>query len=84
MKRQQATAATRIGTLPINPGGPGVSGQDYVDSFDDTGLEGFDIVGWDPRGSGESTPVKCFSAKDTDLLTSNSIRRPTRTRRIRL
>ena len=66
MKRQQATAATRIGTLFINPGGPGASGQDYVDSFDDTGLEGFDIVGWDPRGSGESTPVKCFSAKDTD------------------
>lgn len=66
MRRKQATASNRIGTLFINPGGPGASGQDYVSQFATTGLERFDILGWDPRGSGESTPAQCFSLADTD------------------
>jgi len=45
--------------LFINPGGPGGSAQDYVESFNAYGLHGFNIVGLDPRGSGESTPVVC-------------------------
>lgn len=68
MKRKKATVSPRIGTLFINPGGPGASGQGYVDGFRSTGLERFDIVGWDPRGSGESTPVKCFGLAETDAL----------------
>jgi pimeloyl-ACP methyl ester carboxylesterase len=54
----------RIGSLFVNPGGPGDSGVAAVtergESLD--GLTGgrFDIVGWDPRGSGASTPVSCF------------------------
>ena len=51
----------RIGTLLINPGGPGFGGSDYAlfatQIFDIDLLERFDIVGWDPRGTGESTPV---------------------------
>ncbi|WP_028708800.1 alpha/beta hydrolase [Propionicicella superfundia] len=68
MTRRAATAGPRIGTLFINPGGPGASGQDYVDSFQTTGLERFDIVGWDPRGSGESTPVTCYGTSETDAF----------------
>jgi pimeloyl-ACP methyl ester carboxylesterase len=68
MKKKQATASPRIGTLFINPGGPGASGQDYVDGFRSAGLEQFDIIGWDPRGSGESTPVQCFGTAETDAL----------------
>lgn len=66
LKKRTATATPRIGSLFINPGGPGASGQNYVDSYETKGLEGFDIVGWDPRGSGQSTPVKCFGLAETD------------------
>jgi pimeloyl-ACP methyl ester carboxylesterase len=65
----------RIGSLLINPGGPGGSGIDtavYL-SFGQ-GLGGlpteitnrFDIIGFDPRGVGRSDPIKCISAADQD------------------
>ncbi|WP_329343843.1 alpha/beta hydrolase [Streptomyces sp. NBC_01352] len=53
----------RIGSLLINPGGPGGSGVGFAfsapDSFSPALLERFDIVGFDPRGVGLSNPVKC-------------------------
>jgi pimeloyl-ACP methyl ester carboxylesterase len=63
--RQPATG-TRLGSLLVNPGGPGGSGYDFVkDSVDyatDTRLQaGFDIVGFDPRGVSRSTPVTCYT-----------------------
>jgi pimeloyl-ACP methyl ester carboxylesterase len=55
----------RIGSLFVNPGGPGDSGVDAVASRGealDTITGGrFDVVGWDPRGSGGSTSVSCFA-----------------------
>ena len=54
-----ATASKRRGALFLNPGGPGGSGVEMVQGFDHQGLEGYDLVGWDPRGVGESTPVQC-------------------------
>lgn len=63
-------AGTAIGTLFINPGGPGASGielvsyADYI--FGSRVLQNYDIVGWDPRGVGESSPVECFDS-DADL-----------------
>lgn len=60
VRRKAATRTPRLGTLFINPGGPGASGKDEVATFDNKGLEQYDIVGWDPRGVGDSTPVKCY------------------------
>ncbi|MGV8910233.1 MAG: alpha/beta hydrolase [Propionicimonas sp.] len=60
MRRKAATKSPRLGTLFINPGGPGASGKELVGRFDTAGLEQYDVVGWDPRGTGHSTPVKCF------------------------
>jgi pimeloyl-ACP methyl ester carboxylesterase len=66
LARRPATAEPRLGSLFINPGGPGGSGREYVGFFDAEGLESYDVVGWDPRGVGASTPVRCFGAGDLD------------------
>lgn len=59
-----------IGTLFVNPGGPGASGIDYAGSvamsWDKKILDKFDIVGWDPRGVGESTAVDCLTDAELD------------------
>ncbi|MBX3099193.1 MAG: alpha/beta fold hydrolase [Salinibacterium sp.] len=62
--RKTATG-TRLGSLLVNPGGPGGSGYDFIrDSVDyatDARLQSsFDIVGFDPRGVNHSTPVTCY------------------------
>ena len=59
----------KIGTLFVNPGGPGASGQQFaagaVFALGPALLRKFDVIGWDPRGVGESTPVRCL---DTDQM----------------
>ncbi len=55
--------AERIGSLLINPGGPGASGLDYARTpgvVSDEILAAYDLVGFDPRGVGASTPVECL------------------------
>lgn len=66
LAKRVATAQPRLGTLFVNPGGPGGSGRGYVGSFDTRGLEAYDVVGWDPRGVGASTPVRCYGSGDLD------------------
>jgi len=55
----------RVGALLVNPGGPGVPGIDYASrasaAFGDEVTAAFDIVGFDPRGVGASTPLECAS-----------------------
>lgn len=63
----------KIGSLVINPGGPGESGVDaaasIVESISPTVRQHFDLVGFDPRGVGASTPaVWCNSDADNDRL----------------
>jgi pimeloyl-ACP methyl ester carboxylesterase len=64
--KRPATSSKRLGSLIINPGGPGGSGVGYVGYFNATGLDSYDIVGWDPRGVGRSTPVECFGTDELD------------------
>ena len=59
----------RIGSLFVNPGGPGGLGTELAYAapyfLGDEVLDRFDVVGFDPRGIGYSANVKCFrSARD--------------------
>src|SRR6478735_1902289 len=61
----------RIGSLVINPGGPGVEYAQYASFvFSPAVRAAYDIVGFDPRGIGASSPVQCLSNSDMDLLFS--------------
>jgi pimeloyl-ACP methyl ester carboxylesterase len=80
----------RVGSLIVNPGGPGGSGVDYAANassyFGSELQQVFDIVGFDPRGVGDSTPVQClpddaldaFVASDPDPDNAQEIRRSDR------
>lgn len=62
VRRPAGDPAQRIGTLVMNPGGPGASGVRRVRRgfvVSDEVAARFDIVGFDPRGVGASTPVQC-------------------------
>jgi pimeloyl-ACP methyl ester carboxylesterase len=70
IKRRQATVPSeRIGSLLVNPGGPGFGGSSLADDaayyFSENLLNRFDIIGWDPRGTGLTTPaVDCVDSFD--------------------
>ena len=57
---------SRLGTIFLNPGGPGGSGVYFVVNmgsalFSDQVRARFDIIGFDPRGIHRSAPLKCFT-----------------------
>ncbi len=69
--KQPAKSGKPLGTIFVNPGGPGASGYDFVAESVSSAAgrdlqDAFDIVGWDPRGVGRSTPVRCFSDAEMD------------------
>lgn len=66
--RVRATATPRLGSLFLNPGGPGGSGLDLLAGFPTQGLERWDLVSWDPRGVGRSTAVRCSDDASLDRL----------------
>ncbi|RYV51504.1 alpha/beta hydrolase [Pengzhenrongella frigida] len=74
VKRAPATAGDPMGSLLINPGGPGASGVDLVDSvvtsFGEDVLAQYDVVGFDPRGVAASNPVTCLDDAAKDALLS--------------
>lgn len=57
----------KLGTIFYNPGGPGAPGR-FAPPLTPAVHERFDIVGFDPRGVGASTPIQCFS-DPSDLAT---------------
>ncbi len=64
----------RIGSLLVNPGGPGGSGVEFVRAAGESGQfptslrKRFDIVGFDPRGVNASTEIRCIDNLDPQAL----------------
>jgi pimeloyl-ACP methyl ester carboxylesterase len=60
----------RIGSMLINPGGPGDTGIGLVQglgaAIDTWGGGRFDVVSWDPRGTNASTHIRCFSSQRSE------------------
>jgi pimeloyl-ACP methyl ester carboxylesterase len=67
--RHKATGS-RIGSLLINPGGPGASAvgflKDTYTSYPSTLRQHFDLAAFDPRGVGLTAPVRCLSTTQLD------------------
>ncbi len=69
VRHRAVDPAQRIGTLLVNPGGPGYGGSglayDAESTYGQDLLDRFDIIGWDPRGTGYSDPtVNCIDDYD--------------------
>jgi pimeloyl-ACP methyl ester carboxylesterase len=72
LRQKASQPARKVGSLVLNPGGPGASGTEAAASVaKDVGPsevgKRFDVVGFDPRGVGASKPaIQCFTPQERD------------------
>ncbi|MFD9982781.1 alpha/beta hydrolase [Streptomyces massasporeus] len=75
LTRKKATGpGKRLGSLLVNPGGPGGSAIGYVQAYAGIGYPAevrarYDMVAVDPRGVARSEPVRCLDGPDMDTYT---------------
>ena len=67
--KKRSASGESVGPLLVNPGGPGFGGSSLANDamyyFSKTLLDAFDIIAWDPRGTGLTTPsVDCVDDYD--------------------
>lgn len=76
---QTSVPGKRRGIMALNPGGPGGPGLDFplmaANDLDRAVTEQYDLVGFDPRGVGQSTPLTC-GLGGTDLAYPRPNRTP--------
>lgn len=69
--KHPAESGSPLGTLFVNPGGPGASGASYIADYVDGAVAApvraqYDVIGWDPRGVGGSSAVVCLDDAGLD------------------
>ena len=68
---------TRLGSLVFNPGGPGASGVDFAAHPDQIVgrpvRRAYDVVGFDPRGVGRSSPIDCVDDSALDAFIGTEV-----------
>jgi pimeloyl-ACP methyl ester carboxylesterase len=69
-RRPATDQAAKVGVLLVNPGGPGGSGIETVQAgvLPRAITDRFDVVGFDPRGVGQSSGLQCPLGPDTPYL----------------
>jgi pimeloyl-ACP methyl ester carboxylesterase len=79
MRIRASDQAHRIGSLLVNPGGPGGSGLELVANMQKTWSSTdlsrrFDLVGFDPRGIGASQPaIRCLTGPQQDAVRASDL-----------
>ncbi|MEJ7585698.1 MAG: hypothetical protein WKF43_16815, partial [Acidimicrobiales bacterium] len=72
VRRPARVPGRRLGSLLVNPGGPGGSAVEFVrrvaSRLDDEVQDRFDVVGFDPRGVGRSAPLDCAGEREMYLV----------------
>lgn len=75
--RLRTTGSKRIGSLLLNPGGPGASGVNYLKAAYSAITEpvraNYDLVSFDPRGVGKSKPIDCVTDGQLDEFLSADV-----------
>jgi pimeloyl-ACP methyl ester carboxylesterase len=71
IRRPAGDPARRVGSLFFNPGGPGEPGVSFLrdlagsdSTLPKTLTDRFDLVSWDPRGTGNSAGIRCIPASE--------------------
>ncbi len=75
LRHQASNKSKRLGSLVVNPGGPGGSGADYAYGWDSIVSKAisdrYDIVGFDQRGVSLSDPIRCLTDAQEDAFLSS-------------
>lgn len=83
LRKVATDSSQRIGSLIVNPGGPGASAMSFTSQLALLGYAKalnvrFDLVGFDPRGTGSSLPlIECQTDAQLDATRATPVRSDT-------